>query len=96
MKITWTEEAIRRLGVRTDVPTAGSIFGLSRAQSYKRVKAGTFPVPVIRSGIRLMVPVAPIRRLLEIDAAEPAATDPADNTATDPSEGTHEHRISAA
>ncbi len=82
MKATWTEETVRALGVRTDVPTAGSIFGLSPAQSYKRVKAGTFPVPVIRSGSRLMVPVAPIRRLLEIDAAGPAVTGPADHTTT--------------
>jgi hypothetical protein len=69
MTITWTEEAIRGLGVRTDVETAGSILGLSRTQAYEAVKADRFPVPVIRVGRRLIVPTAPIRRLLGIEAA---------------------------
>jgi hypothetical protein len=68
MKITWTEEAIRGLGVRTDVETAGGIFGLSRTQAYEAVSNERFPVPVIRIGRRIVVPVAPIRRLLGIDA----------------------------
>lgn len=65
---TWTDDAVRALGVRTDVTTAGSIFGLSRTQAYEAVSAGRFPVPVIRVGRRVVVPVAPIRRLLELDA----------------------------
>lgn len=69
MKAKWTEEAVRGLGVRTDVETAGSIFGLSRTQSYEAVKCGRFPVPVVHVGRRLVVPTAPIRRLLEMDAA---------------------------
>ncbi|MGH3226791.1 MAG: hypothetical protein ACRDPY_50290 [Streptosporangiaceae bacterium] len=69
MTITWTEEAIRGLGVRTDVETAGSIFGLSRTQSYVAIQADRFPVPVIRVGRRIVVPTAPIRRLLGIEAA---------------------------
>lgn len=81
MKITWTEEAIRGLGVRTDVETAGSIFGLSRTQAYDAVNNDRFPVPVFRIGRRIVVPVAPIRRLLGMDAesadlganADPAA-----------------------
>ena len=71
--ITWSEEAIHGLGVRTDVPTAGSILGLSRTQAYEAVKAGRFPVPVIPVGRRLIVPVAPIRQLLGIGPPDKAA-----------------------
>ena len=68
--IIWTEAAIRDLGVRTDVATAGSIFGLSRTQSYEAVRHGRFPVPVIPVGRRLVVPTAPIRQILGIASAE--------------------------
>lgn len=56
------------LGVRTDVETAGSIFGLSRTQAYEAVNAGRFPVPTFRIGRRVVVPVAPILVLLRLDA----------------------------
>ena len=65
----WTDKAIRDLGVRTNVETAGSIFGLSRTQTYLAIKGGRFPVPVISVGRRLVVPVAPIRKLLGLDEA---------------------------
>jgi hypothetical protein len=77
--IIWTPEAIRALGVRTDVPTAGEIIaGWHRDDSYDAVKRGEFPVPVFRCGRRLIVPVAPILELLRIgppdmDAAGPGA-----------------------
>lgn len=65
---TWTAERIRALGVRTDVPTAGAIFGLGQTQAYAAVKSETFPVPVVRVGPRrLVVPVAPILRVLGLD-----------------------------
>jgi hypothetical protein len=67
----WTPEKIRALGARTDVRTAGDIFGMSRTQAYEAVKAHRFPVEPIRVGCRLVVPVVPILRLLGID--EPAA-----------------------
>ena len=64
---TWTPEAVKALGVRTDVPTAGAILGgLCRTESYEAVKKGNFPVPVIKIGSRLVVPVAPILDLLGI------------------------------
>lgn len=68
-KVTWTQEAVRDLGVRTDVPTAGEIIaGWCRDESYRAVKRGDFQVPVIRAGRRLVVPVVPILRLLGMDA----------------------------
>jgi hypothetical protein len=67
----WTPAAVRALGVRTDVPTAGAILGgLCRDEAYRMVKRGTFPVPVIKVGRRLIVPVQPILELLGIDQAE--------------------------
>jgi len=64
-KIVWTPEAIRALGVRTTVPIAGEIIaGWHRDASYDAVKRGEFPVPVIKVGRQMVVPVAPILELL--------------------------------
>lgn len=72
MKARWSPEAIKALGVRTDVPTAGAIIvGWCKDESYRAVKRGTFPVPVIRVGRRMIVPVQPILELLGLDT--PAA-----------------------
>lgn len=60
----WTAEAIQDLGVQTDVPTAGSIFGWGKDASYRAIKRGEFPVPVLQLGRRLVVPVQPILDLL--------------------------------
>jgi hypothetical protein len=63
----WTEEAIRQLGVRTDVPTAGEILGLSPTQSYEAVRADRFPVPTFNiTAHRIAVPVASILELLHL------------------------------
>jgi hypothetical protein len=70
-KVTWTPEAIKALGVRTDVPTAGSILaGLCRDEAYRMVKRGKFPVPVLHVGRRLVVPVQPILDLLGIESPQ--------------------------
>ena len=51
--------------MRTTVPIAGEIIaGLSETQSYELHKRGEFPVPVIKVGRRLIVPVQPILELL--------------------------------
>jgi hypothetical protein len=65
----WTREEVIALGVRTDVETAGSIFGLSRTQAYEAVNHARFPVPTFRIGRRVVVPVAPIVQLLGLDGA---------------------------
>jgi hypothetical protein len=66
----WTRKAVEALGVKTDVPTAGAILaGLGRDESYRAVKRGKFPVPVIRVGRRMVVPVQPILDLLGLDQA---------------------------
>jgi hypothetical protein len=50
------------------------VLGLGRTAAYRLVAAGDFPVPVVRAGGRLIVPVAPLLRLLGL----PAAAVPAD------------------
>jgi hypothetical protein len=71
MSVTWTPEAVRALGVRTTVPIAGKILaGLSETQSYEMAKRGGFPVPVVKVGRRLVVPTAPILRLLGLDSPD--------------------------
>jgi hypothetical protein len=63
----WTPAEVIALGVRTDVPTAGEILaGLCRDEAYRSVKRGDFPVPVLKVGRHLVVPVAPILELLRI------------------------------
>jgi len=63
----WTPAEVIALGVRTDVPTAGEILaGLCRDEAYRSVKRGDFPVPVVKVGRHLVVPVAPILELLGI------------------------------
>lgn len=82
----WTAAEVIALGVRTDVPTAGEILaGLCKDEAYRSVKRGDFPVPVLKIGHRLVVPVAPILKLLGIkptaDATDAAAPSPADEAA---------------
>ena len=52
------------------MPTAGAILaGWGRDESYRAVKRGDFPVPVLQLGRRLIVPVAPILKLLGLGMA---------------------------
>jgi predicted DNA-binding transcriptional regulator AlpA len=69
----WTGERIRALGAVTDLSTAASILGLSRAVAYDLAKTGRFPVPLIRVGTRYRVPVAAILAALHLDPQPPAA-----------------------
>ena len=63
----WTAAQVRALGVRTDIATAGSILGMSETSARQAYRAGQLPVPVIRCGRRLVVPVQPILDLLGLD-----------------------------
>ena len=68
----WTIEAVRRLGVTTDVETAGAILGIGRSKAYELAKNNSFPVAVIKIGRRYVVPVLAILGLL--GAAEDGST----------------------
>jgi predicted DNA-binding transcriptional regulator AlpA len=51
--------------VTTDVQTAGAILGIGRSKAYELVRAGEFPVPVLRIGRRIVVPTVAIVSLLD-------------------------------
>lgn len=79
----WTPAEVVALGVRTDVPTAGEILaGLCRDEAYRSVKRGDFPVPVVKVGRHLVVPVAPILKLLRIKPDDQPSSGPASRDAS--------------
>jgi hypothetical protein len=63
----WTAEAVRALGVHTDLVTAGALLGMGRTKAHELARTGRFPVPVLRHGRRYLVPVAPILHLLQLE-----------------------------
>ncbi|MEU8116920.1 hypothetical protein [Micromonospora sp. NPDC048947] len=67
----WTIERIRALGVTTTLATTASVLGISRSQAYRLAATNQFPIPLIRAGSRIIVPVAALLRLLQ---PEPDAT----------------------
>jgi predicted site-specific integrase-resolvase len=50
--------------------TACVSLDISQATGSRMVTAGTFPVPVIRMGTRVIVPTEPLRKLLHLDSAD--------------------------
>jgi hypothetical protein len=94
-RAVWTADRIRELGVVTSLATAASVLGIGRTLAYQLVAAGQFPVPVVRAGSRVLVPVRPLLHLLHLDTDPPAATaaagldagvDSSVDTATDPAD----------
>jgi len=69
-KNPWTADAIRALGVSTDIATAASIFQLSRTVAYDLLRRGEFPVPCFKVGRRIVVPTAPILRKFGVDVED--------------------------
>jgi hypothetical protein len=66
-RAVWTADRIRELGVVTSLSTAASVLGIGRTLAYQLVAAGQFPVPFIRAGNRVLVPVRPLLHLLHLD-----------------------------
>ncbi|MBB5828600.1 MULTISPECIES: helix-turn-helix transcriptional regulator [Micromonospora] len=61
----WTVERIRALGVTTTLATTASVLGISRSQAYRLAATDQFPIPLIRAGSRIIVPVAALLHLLQ-------------------------------
>ncbi|CAO5248884.1 hypothetical protein [Frankia sp. AgKG'84/4] len=68
----WTPEAVRALGITTDLTTAASILDIGRTKAYELVRKNQFPVLPIKAGTRYAVPTAP--RLAALGADEPPET----------------------
>jgi len=59
--------------LRTDVGTvpgvqAGALLGIGRSTTLRMLQDGTFPCPVLRLGRQYRVPVASLRKLLDLPA----------------------------
>ncbi|MEU5872511.1 helix-turn-helix domain-containing protein [Glycomyces sp. NPDC047369] len=63
----WTIDAVRDLGVTTDIETAGAILGIGRTKAYDLAKTNEFPVRLLRVGRRYVVPVRAILKLLGVE-----------------------------
>lgn len=61
-----SREELDSLPITIDVPTAGRALGLSRTTAYAQARDGALPVHVFRSGTRLLVATAELRRLLGV------------------------------
>jgi len=63
----WTVEAVRALGMTTNVETAAAILGIGRTKAYQMARQGHFPVKMLRVGRRYLVSVPALLRLLDAD-----------------------------
>ena len=67
MSSQWTYEAIRDLGATTDLPTLGSIFGVSRWRAYQMAHTGEWKqvgVRIVPIGTKYRVVVQSILQVL--------------------------------
>ena len=75
MTSQWTPEAIRALGATTDLPTLGSILGVSRWKAYKMAQAGEWEevgIRIVPIGSKYRVAVQSILEVLGYsDPADP-------------------------
>jgi hypothetical protein len=72
MSSQWTLEAIRALGATTDLPTLGSIFGVSRWRSYQMAHTGEWGqvgIRIVPIGTKYRVTVQSILEVLHPDGA---------------------------
>lgn len=67
---SWTANQLRALPVLVDVETAGSVLGMGLWKARQLVRAGEFPVKVIRHGERYVVPSRPLLELLGVEPAD--------------------------
>jgi hypothetical protein len=64
---TWTPEAIRALGVTTDLPTLGEIFRISRTRAYQMAHTGEWEqagIRIVPLGSRYVVAVQSVLEVL--------------------------------
>jgi len=65
-ELTKDWEALRSRATVT-VEITSRLLSISTWAAYQSIKAGTFPVPTLAVGRRIIVPTAPLRRALGID-----------------------------
>jgi hypothetical protein len=67
---TWTAEAVRQLGLTTDLTTAAEIIGIGRTLAYDLAKTDRFPVRILRIGGRVRIPVPELLRYVGISTED--------------------------
>ena len=70
-----------RISPAISLSTACVALGISQATGSRAVSSGTFPVPVVRMGARVIVPTAPLRELLDTESPGLGETASANNSA---------------
>jgi Helix-turn-helix domain len=63
----WSPEAVRQLGLTTDIETAASVLGIGRTLAYELARTNRFPVRLLRHGRRIVVPVMDLLRYLGVE-----------------------------
>ncbi|MDQ2875225.1 MAG: hypothetical protein M3Y33_10685 [Actinomycetota bacterium] len=77
MSSQWTPEAIRALGATTDLPTLGSILGVSRWKAYQMARTGEWEkvgIRIVPIGSKYRVAVQSILEVLRHDGAAGSGT----------------------
>jgi hypothetical protein len=77
MSSQWTPEAIRALGATTDLPTLGSILGVSRWKAYQMARTGEWEkvgIRIVPIGSKYRVAVQSILEVLRHDGAASSGT----------------------
>lgn len=62
----WTPEAVRQLGMTTDIETAAAILGIGRTLAFELARTGEFPVRLLRLRRRILIPVSDLLRYLGV------------------------------
>src|SRR5690606_35267279 len=62
-----TEQELRKLPLAIDLVTAGRALGMGRTKTHALVRAGEFPVEVLRIGNAYRVRTADLRRFLDVE-----------------------------
>ena len=62
----WTPDAVRQLGMTTDIETAASILGIGRTLAFELARNNEFPVRLLRLGRRIVVPVSDLLNYLGV------------------------------
>lgn len=93
----WTRQEVLALGVRTDLVTAYNlVFGGGKNRAWEAYHRDELPFPALRVGRKVVVPVAPLLRLLELDLDMRMDEAPTSSTATDESAALNNERNSDA
>ncbi|KLL11839.1 MULTISPECIES: helix-turn-helix domain-containing protein [Protofrankia] len=70
----WTTRQLRALPVIVDVETAASVLGMGLTKARALIRAGEFPVRVIKHGDRYVIPLRGLLALLGVEPADDTDT----------------------